>query len=289
MRRVTTWRLALALSLPALLLNPVLMTVGFGQVNLFITFLVAWDFLTERRIGHRQVPLGLATGLAAAVKLTPLLFVPYLLVTRRFRGAATCLLTFVVCELAAWVISPVSSRTYWTKAVFAPGRAGNLAIVRNQNLWATLDRVTHGNLPHSLMVPLLAGVAAAGLWLAWLASRRSSPMLGLLVCAGTSLLVSPISWAHHMVWVVPALVWLAAADDRPRWGPGLAAGAAILFWTAPVWWVPYTGVVDLHLDALQLLAGDSFFLALALFMVGALVSVTRRRGSCRVDDLRAPS
>ena len=88
--RVATWRLALALSLPAVLLNPVLITIGFGQVNLFVTFLVMWDLLSDRRIGKRQMPLGVATGLAAAVKLTPLLFVPYLVMTRRWRGALTC-------------------------------------------------------------------------------------------------------------------------------------------------------------------------------------------------------
>ena len=60
--RVATWRLALALSLPALLLNPVLITIGFGQVNLFVTFLVMWDLLSERKIGKRQLPLGVATG-----------------------------------------------------------------------------------------------------------------------------------------------------------------------------------------------------------------------------------
>ena len=77
--RNASWRLALALSLPALLLNPVLVTVGFGQVNLVVVLLVMWDLLTERRIGRWQAPLGVATGLAAAVKLTPLLFVPYLI------------------------------------------------------------------------------------------------------------------------------------------------------------------------------------------------------------------
>src|SRR5271169_6243185 len=56
--RMTTWRLALALSLPALFLNPVLITIGFGQVNLFVTFLVMWDLLSERRIGKRRLPLG---------------------------------------------------------------------------------------------------------------------------------------------------------------------------------------------------------------------------------------
>ena len=79
-------RLALVLSLPVLLLNPVLVTVGFGQVNVVIVLLVMWDLLSERRIGRWQVPMGVATGLAAAVKLTPLLFVPFLLLTRSFPG-----------------------------------------------------------------------------------------------------------------------------------------------------------------------------------------------------------
>jgi alpha-1,2-mannosyltransferase len=270
------WRLAGALSFPALMLNPVLVTIGFGQVNLVLTLLVAWDFLSERRIGPWRAPLGLATGVAAAVKLTPLFFVPYLLLIRRTRGALTCLVTFGVCEVVTYAVSPSSSAAYWTKAVFSPSRAGDLTIVKNQDLWAALDRVTHGVLPDGVVLPLLVAVAVGGLWLARTSYRRSSPMLGLLVCAGTCLLVSPISWSHHMVWVVPALVWMTLADDRPRWGRGLAAGAAVLFWSAPIWWVPYDGTTDLHLDPVQLLAGNSFVLALSLFLAGVAVAAIRR-------------
>jgi alpha-1,2-mannosyltransferase len=275
--KVSSWRLALALSLPALLLNPVLITIGFGQVNLFVTLLVMWDLLSERRIGKRQIPLGIATGLAAAVKLTPLLFVPYLLLTRRWRGAITCMMTFVACELVTFLVSPTSSRAYWTKAIFRPGRAGDLSIVDNQNLWSVLDRFAHAVLPGAVMLPLLVATAAVGLWLGAEAHRRSSPLLGLLIAAATGLIVSPISWVHHMVWVVPAILWLALAADRPRWGRTVAAVAAVLFWSAPVWWVPYKNTSDLRLNPLQLIAGNSFFFAMALFVVGTAVLVLRRR------------
>lgn len=286
--RMATWRLALALSLPALLLNPVLITIGFGQVNLFVTFLVMWDLLSERRIGKRRLPLGVATGLAAAVKLTPLLFVPYLLITRRWRGALTCLVTFGACELVTFAISPASSRAYWTRAIFKPGRAGDLSIVDNQNLWGVLDRFTHGVLPDALMLPLLLVTAAGGLLLAAQAHRRSSPFLGVLICAVTCLIVSPISWVHHMVWVVPAILWLALAPDRPRWGRPLAAATAVLFWSAPVWWVPYKNTSDLHLNLLQLIAGNSFFFAMLLFLAGAAILVIRR-GAVQADEgLRLP-
>ena len=277
--RVRAVRLALVLTLPALLLNPVLVTVGFGQVNLVVTLLVMWDLLSSRRIGRWQAPLGIAIGLAAAVKLTPLLFVPYLVLTRRFRGAVNCMLTFLACELVTLVVSPASSKAYWTQALFKPGRAGELSFVGNQNLSAALERLDHGFLDITVMLPILLVAAAGGLWLASVAHRRSSPMLGVLICAGTCLLVSPVSWAHHMVWVVPAILWLALADDRPRLGRALAAGTAVLFWCAPIWWVPYKNTSDLHLNAVQLLAGNSFFLATAVFLCGAAVLITRRRAN----------
>jgi alpha-1,2-mannosyltransferase len=285
---VSTWRLTLALSLPALLLNPVLITIGFGQVNLVVTFLVMWDLLSERRVGKRQVPLGVATGLAAAVKLTPLLFVPYLLLTRRRRGALNSILTFVVCESVTFLISPTSSIAYWTKAIFKPGRAGELSIVDNQNLWAVIDRFAHGVLPGTVMVPVLIATAAGGLWLAAQAHRRSSPLLGVLICAATCLAVSPISWVHHMVWVVPAILWLALAPDRPRWGRVLAAAAAVLFWSAPVWWVPYKDTTDLHLNPLQLIAGNSFFFAMVIFVSGAAVLVIRRKAAPPEGEFHLP-
>jgi alpha-1,2-mannosyltransferase len=277
MDRKAALRLGLLLSLPALLLNPVVITVDFGQVNLVVTLLVVWDLLSQRRIGSWQAPLGVATGLAAAVKLTPILFVPYLILTRRTRGAVTCVATFVVCELMTFLLSPTSSRAYWTHALFTPGRAGNLSYVGDQNLMAAVERLQHGLVTNLALLPVLATVAAGGLWLAALAHRRSSPMLGLLICAATGLLVSPISWAHHMVWVIPAILWLGLGEDRPRFGVPLAIGSAVLFWIAPIWWVPHVSASDLHLNAWQLVAGNSFFFAVLLFVLGAAVLLTRRR------------
>jgi alpha-1,2-mannosyltransferase len=280
--RMPTARLTLLLTMPALLFNPVFLTVGFGQINLVVTVLVLWDLLTPRRIGRFEIPLGVATGLAAAVKLTPLIFIPYLLLTGRARGARNALLTFAACGLVTLAASPRSSIDYWTKALFEPARTATsvltpgLSFISNQSLWSLAMRLHHGSVPAAVMVPLLAVVAAAGLWLAALAHRRSSPMLGVLVCATTSLIVSPVTWAHHMVWIVPAILWLALAEDRPRYGRAMAVTGAVLFWSAPIWWVPHARDLELHLNAWQLVAGNSFFLATVLFMAGAAVHVSRR-------------
>src|ERR1700722_6634249 len=84
-------RWALLLLSPAVALNPVFTTVGLGQINLILCLLIIWDLATDRRIGSRPLPLGIATGVAAAIKLTPLIFVPYLIITRRSRGALNSL------------------------------------------------------------------------------------------------------------------------------------------------------------------------------------------------------
>jgi alpha-1,2-mannosyltransferase len=285
--RAATARLALLLTMPALLLNPVFLTVGFGQINLVVALLVLWDLLTSRRIGRFEVPLGVATGLAAAVKLTPLIFIPYLLLTGRARGARNAFLTFASCGLVTFAVAPQSSVAYWTKDLFEPTRTATsvltpgLSFISNQSLWSLVMRVHHGSVSSAVMIPLLAVVATAGLWLAARAHRRSSPMLGVLVCATTCLVVSPVTWAHHMVWIVPALLWLALAEDRPRYGRAMAAAAAVLFWSAPIWWVPHAKLLELHLNAWQLVAGNSFFLATALFLMGAAIHVARRDKALR--------
>jgi hypothetical protein len=91
-----------------------------------------------------------------------------------------------------------------------------------------------------------------------------------------------------MVWVVPTILWLALAPDRPRWGRPLAAATAILFWSAPVWWVPYKNTSDLHLNLLQLMAGDSFFFAMLIFLGGAALLVLRRRAARAEERGRLP-
>ena len=277
-------RRALLLLLPALALNPVFTTVGLGQINLLLCLLIIWDLATDRRIGSRTVPLGVATGLAAAIKLTPLIFVVYLLITRRTRGALHAIVTFIACETIAFIVTPGASWTYWTKYVFDSKRAGALLYSSDQNLSSALQRMHHGPVSSFVLVPLLVATGVGGLALAAWAHRRSSTVLGLLVCAVTGLIISPITWVHHMVWVVPMIIWLAAGADRPRRGPLLAGLSAVLFIAAPIWWVPTSWRVtnnppELHQNGWQFLVGNSFFFAMLIFAVGVAAMLARRNGA----------
>lgn len=274
-------RWALLLLLPALALNPVFNTVGLGQINLVLCLSIMWDLATDRRIGGRTLPGGVATGLAAAVKLTPLIFVPYLLITCRAREARNAVLTFVACESLAFIVSPRDSWVYWTHDAFDSRRAGALLYSSDQNLSSVLQRIHHGPVSALVLVPALVAIGMGGLTLAAWAHRRSSVVLGILVCATTSLVISPITWVHHMVWVVPALIWLALGADRPRRGRLLAGFGSLLFVIAPIWWVPTSWKVTTHPPELQqnhwqIIAGNSFFFAMLLFLAGVAIMLMGR-------------
>lgn len=273
--RGTTCCIAALALLPVARLDPAALTLALGQVNIVIVLLVLADLTCVLRVGSAGTSLrGIGVGIAAAVKLTPLIFVPFLLLTRQFRAAATALCTFVLCSLGTLAIAPHTSWLYWSTEIFDDRRSGNLRYISDQNLVSALQRVAGGP-----VAPLLAGALAAlfacgGLALAAWAFRVSSPLLGILVCAATGLIISPVSWVHHYVWVVPLLAWLALAGDRPRGGPWWALGMAVLLWAAPVWWVPdpQTG----YGGPLVLLAGNSFFLAMVAFVVLTAAMLARR-------------
>jgi alpha-1,2-mannosyltransferase len=270
------WVGACVVMLPAMLLNPVRLTVILGEVNLLIVLMVVTDLTMVLGWRSRVLPRGVLLGIAAAIKLTPLVFIPFLFLTRQFKAGCTALATFAVCSLGTLVLLPKTSWLYWTKEVVDSHRVGSSWFVSNQNLRGALERLTGSTPSSAVLLTLTAAAAVGGLLLsAWL-YRRSSPLLGILVCAGTGLVISPISWADHYIWIVPALAWLVLAGDRPQGGRWWGGGALIIFVLAPMFWLPhylhhYTGPVEY-------LQGNTFFLALVLFMLATGVLVWRRRG-----------
>ena len=173
---------AFGLAAPALFLDPVLLAVRHGQVDILITVLVLWDLAGPRRLAALTVPQGVATGLAAAVKLTPLIFVPYLLLTRRGQAAWRCLGTFAVAEAVAFAISPGASMTYWTRDLFDYKRVGGslglqgLFAPTDQSLLATLARIDHGTVSPGLQWTLAGVLGVLGVALA---SVRPLPLVAL--------------------------------------------------------------------------------------------------------------
>jgi alpha-1,2-mannosyltransferase len=231
---------AVAVAVPvAVAMEPVRETLGWGQVNLLLALLV----LTDGRALQRGRPwAGVGIGLASAIKLTPALFVVYLAVTRRSRATAVAAGTAVGATLLAFVVDPSASVTYWTRSLWETDRIGPPVKTGNQSILGLLSRLAAPQPPSRVAwAVLVAAVAGIGLWRAARAARHGDEFTGITITGLTACLVSPISWSHHLYWVVPAAVvlldratgtpsagsrgpWLR---DHPRSGE-LAAGVGVL-------------------------------------------------------------
>jgi alpha-1,2-mannosyltransferase len=313
-RRAVRLGATLGVSALALATEPVQQTLALGQVNLLLMLLIVADLLT----GGAPVPgrptrwwHGFGIGIAAGVKLTPLIFIPYLLLARRYRQAATATGVFAATVALGYAILPRDSGTYWADGlVVKANRIVFLGTRGNQSLRGVLTRlagsVDSGTLPWvaAAIVVVIAGLAAAALLY-----RAGQPVPAMLACALTGLLVSPLSWDHHWVWVAPGLALLAHLGARARglvraawWAAGAVLFGVFACWpqlwdlsqsgltpAGLVWYGPGTYFAtgdkpwyhEFHWHGLQLLAGNSFVLAglvaLAALVVAAALSWPRGR------------
>lgn len=208
------------------LLEPVYDSISFGQVNLLLLALV----LTDARLlvsGSRWA--GIGVGLAAAVKLTPAIFVGHLLVTRRWRAAGTAAAVAVGATLLAVWCAPGASHAYWTSALWDTSRIGDLSYVSNQSWQGVLARLSAPAEPSRLWWAF--GVAAVvGAWAYRVDRARAAGDVrgGIALTGAAACLVSPVTWVHHLVWLLPALAVLAdRALEPPRRGRPLAVAVAV--------------------------------------------------------------
>lgn len=208
----------------ALWLEPVTATLGYGQINLLIALLVVWDL--SRREGARGK--GALIGIAAGLKLTPLIFVPYLLLSRRPRAACVALGAFAATIAAGYAVLPGDSWRFWDGGLFLdPRRVGATDVPANQSLRGLILRLDP-SFGSGRIVAVAVLVALAGLALAVLASRRGDEATAFSLCALTGLLVSPVSWTHHWTLAVPALLLLGVRVVRQRSRVGICAVVAAL-------------------------------------------------------------
>jgi alpha-1,2-mannosyltransferase len=280
--------------------QPVQRVLFLGQVELVMMAIVVWDLCQPDRRWWK----GAATGLAAGVKLVPLLFIVYLVVTRRFRQAAVAAGAFAVTIAIGFAALPGPSVTWWLKGSFyQAGRTGFVGDLQNQSLRGMLTRLA-GTVDGSaaLWLVIAVAVAVAGLAAAVVLHNSGQTFAGLMACALTALLVSPISWDHHWVWIAPGLALIIDAGARSH---GLArtawyalAGAVLAVYAAwPDFWSATAGLLrgglinyapassfahgddpayaEYHWHGLQLAAGNLELLAgLGLFAV-VLVAAAR--------------
>ena len=222
------WRHLALVALAGTALEPFMRTILLGQVNLYLMAAVVIDCLilrTSRR--------GWLVGLAAGIKVVPGVFVLWFVLQRDWRSARRAGCGFLVTVVVGAVVAPQDSLRYWGGGLFGISHWGPAAVVdgKNQSLVGQLIRVSQN--PSPLMVTELV-LFAAGLALAMTAARRQlrigDDVAALTAIAIGGLLASPLSWTHHWVWSVPAIMVLVS---RRQWVSAWLFGS--VFAAGPEW------------------------------------------------------
>ena len=241
--------LVVLLVVAALGLEPVWQNLAFGQINLLLMLVVLVDVLRpERRLS------GIALGIAAGVKLTPLVFIVLLVLTGHRAAAGRAALAFASTVAIGLAVVP-GAASYWTDRLLDPSRVGPPTLAHNQSVHGALTRLLDSAPPPQLWLvvagPLALAVllVAAGWW------RRGDRVLGTCLGAMAMLIASPVAWSHHWVWAVPAALVLWEHDRRA------AAAWTAVFAARPILWPPWGEGRELEWGALDQVVGNAYLLA----------------------------
>ncbi|WP_420120719.1 glycosyltransferase 87 family protein [Nakamurella sp.] len=192
----------------AFTLEPFRQTLSFGQINIYLVLLVAVDLLVLGRRGSRWTGVGI--GLATAIKLTPGIFILYLLVVGRWRAALTAIGTVIAANLVSLVIAPAETWKYFTALMWETSRVGFLDTTMNQSINGLLARIDSPLAPARLPWLILAAlVVVVGFWRARRAALAGDELAAMTLAGLVGVLVSPVSWVHHIIWIFPTMLIIA--------------------------------------------------------------------------------
>jgi alpha-1,2-mannosyltransferase len=221
----------------AISFEPVRETITFGQVNMLLLALVAGDLIFGVARGKSWGGIGI--GLATAVKLTPGVFILYLLVTRRWRAAGVSIAAAAAATVASAAVATDQSREFWTSALWDTGRVGVLSYVSNQSLRGFLARLPIDPVASKVWAVGVLVLLAFWVWRVRAFAARADEVGGLALTGILGCLISPVTWVHHCVWLLPAIIRCAdvglrrGGDRRPLY----LGGAAYLLMTSRLLWV----------------------------------------------------
>nr|WP_051160956.1 glycosyltransferase 87 family protein [Nocardia transvalensis] len=262
------------------LTEPVRQTFNFGQINLVLMAAIALDVLVRKPFW----PRGMLIGIAVSIKLIPAAYLLYFLLRRDWRTSITLVLSAAGAIALGFLLFPHDSAEYWFHTMWDTGRIGPPAYAGNQSLKGFAFRLGTSDTAATL-IWLVLSVVAVGLAAMWMKRLldAGAEISALLVNAAAVLLVSPISWSHHWIWVAPAMLTVAAAEttrgtngeapQRRRRGRAFTAllfAVTVMFFVGPHWLLPHQHDEELSWSLWEQLIGSSYVLVtFAVLAIGA--------------------
>lgn len=230
--------LTIALSLAAVDIEAVRGTLWQGQINLVLMSMIVWDLTRPPSARLR----GWSVGIAAGIKLTAVVFIPFLFFTRQWRAGFTALGAALTTAALTWCVLPTDSATYWLHAVFQTDRIGPLTHPGNFSIGGVLSTLTApAPMPTVWWMIAIGAAAILGFVAAQRAQQFGHPLLAITLIGMLSCTVPPLAWGHHWVWTVPLLAILVDRAVRST-GParaGWAAGALAVYLAVFMWFAAW--------------------------------------------------
>jgi alpha-1,2-mannosyltransferase len=272
------WSLTLALAAgTSVLVEPVRTTLGLGQVNLLLLALVLG---LDARGGPRT---GWGAGIASAVKVTPALLVVAQAVRGEMRAFWRGVTAFALATGLAAILAPAATRHYFTALLWDSTRPGNLGYIGNQSLRGTWERHFAAAAPLGWALTSAAALVAA----AWCVRRhRHDPWFSLTLAGVVGLLVSPVSWSHHWVWVIPCL----AVAGRYGWRSPIGWASILMLTSTLAEAVLWTqSVPPIWSQDLFVVSGIAFLAASAVCVTDRVADASPRPVKDRPGGLETPA
>lgn len=194
-----------------------------GQVNLVLALLILLDvgqFVPDRFRGA-------LVGLAAAIKLTPMVIWGWYVVTRQWRALATSMGVFGGCVALAWAVMPGDSRRFWTDAIFQTERVGDAELRFNSSVMGALTRVgVDGSAKTALWLVLGGALVLLAFWNAERSRRAGDHVASAILLGCAAVVATPVAWPHHQIWLPLAGIVLML---REKWVPRLLGAVIVVF------------------------------------------------------------
>jgi len=274
--------------------EPLRSTIDYGQINVFLVLAMLWAAYSTR-----WWLSGLLVGVAAGVKLTPAITGLYFIGVRRWGAALFAAVVFLGTVVLSIVVVGEQARYYFTDLLGDAGRVGPIGTSSNQSWRGGISRILGYDAGYGPLVLVAVLVTAVLALLAWRAlgptvardrvdSTVARDRLGsLLVVQLFGLLISPISWTHHWIWLVPLMIWLLNGPWRARPGARvLGWGWLVLTLVGVPWLLSFAQPTIWEIGRPWYLAWSGLVYIVATVVTLAWIAVTGRRESGR---FRRPS
>jgi len=275
------WKLGLIGIAVVLAVEPIRTTLGYGQVNTMLMALVVADLLPDAPGERRRIPQGTLIGLAAAIKLTPALFVLFAFLIGKTRVAITALISFAVFTGIGAILLFRETLVFFGGLSGGDTRTASPLYAGNQSLLGVFFRLGDSSRTTTLLGLAVSGVLAAlGCLVAAHWWRNDEKVFAIALVGLTTCLASPLSWTHHYVWILP-MAMAVLSPGVPRWARYV--GGLWVIWVCvclPLAVLPYGGGRERQFDILQQAVanlGPILGVILVIGLAWQLVVTTRTR------------